>query len=135
MIKRTALSALILLVFGFVVALQTNTASAVDEPATSPVTDFAQNISGKVSYFMIMRFKSNKNEPADNVTVQARNRDTGEVFTDQTDTGGNYAINVPSGKYTVRVSDDEADFWSPPFRIVNAKKKDRDDKNFKGFIF
>lgn len=135
MIKKTALSVIILMVFGFVVVLQTNTASAVDEPATSPITDFAQNISGKVSYFMIFRFKSNKNEPADNVTVQAKNRETGEVFSDQTDGAGSYDISLPKGKYVVSVEDDDADFWSPPFRIVNVSKKDRDKRNFKGFIF
>jgi hypothetical protein len=110
--------------------------SPITSPVTSPITFSGFKLQGNVSYRVIKRwFNSLKRfTPAADVTVVAKNRDTGEKTETKTDSDGDYIFTLPSDKYRVTVKSDGHGWFVPPFHNVNLNK-DRDSIDFTGFTW
>lgn len=108
--------------------------SPVTSPVTGPVTFAGFTLQGKVTYKILKRWWNSAKRivPASNVTVVAKNRETGEKSETQTDTNGKYIFVLPSDKYRVSVDKDEDGWFLPSYRNVNLKK-DTKNVDFQGF--
>jgi hypothetical protein len=135
----TALS--LVTAFAVIFSAQLATSAAADtkngSPLTSPVTFF--KISGDVTYKFFKFFSNNGQRfaPAEGVTVEARNIFTNDVYITTTDEDGEYSFSIQEkGMYLVSPSDDdEAEFFAPPIKHVNANKAgSKNNVDFQGFV-
>lgn len=117
--------------------LVTVTPSLTPTPTdTPPDEDFEHSISGNVTYRFLSWFwwHRKKSEPAEDVTIKARNFFTHELFTTQTDEDGNYMMFVPEGLYLVKAQDEQDSLLIPFLRGVHINR-DRENVDFKGLVF
>lgn len=134
----TALSLVIAFAVIFSAQLAT-TASAETKngnPLTSPVTFF--KISGTVTYKFFKFFSNNGQRftPADDVTVEARNIFTNNVYATTTDSNGKYTLTVDEkGVYLVSPTGGDTDVYTPALKAVHATKPGAaNNVNFTGLI-
>jgi hypothetical protein len=144
---KIAVVLLLTLALGGTYALQSNTvfasnkkpsptpiSSPITSPITGPVTFAGLKLQGKVTYTILGRWWKSFGHlvGASDVTVVAKNRETGEKSETQTNVDGEYVFVLPSAKYKVSVGKDEDGWFVPSSHNVNLKK-DKDGINFKGF--
>lgn len=145
---KLILITLLVAVFGYVLSNELQSVSAsnkktptptpvtspITSPVTGPVTFAGLKLQGKVTYKTFKRWwnSAKKVLPASDVTVVAKNRETGEKKETQTDANGEYTFILPEDKYRVYVAKDEKGWFVPPFKNVNLKK-DKDGVDFQGF--
>jgi hypothetical protein len=110
--------------------------SPVTSPITGPITFSGFKLQGKVTYKVIRRWFNSMKKlvPASNVTVVAKDRDTGAKTETKTDGDGNYIFTLPSDKYRVSVQSDNHGWFVPFYHNVNLNK-DRDGIDFTGFTW
>lgn len=108
--------------------------SPVTSPITGPITFAGFKLQGKVTYKILGRWWKSigKVIPAADVTVVAKDRDTGAKTETQTNSDGDYLFVLPEAKYKVYVAKEEQGWFVPPFKNVNLKK-DKEGINFQGF--
>jgi hypothetical protein len=140
---KVTLILLLTLVFGGTYALQTNAVQAgnrhtptpisspVTSPISGPITFAGLKLQGKVTYRIIGRWWKSLGHVigANDVTVVAKNRETGEKTETQTNVDGEYTFILSEDKYKVYVAKDETGWFVPSHRNVNLKK-DKDGINF-----
>lgn len=112
------------LVAAFTVSQVNVTEAHSGSPLSSPITFANHVLSGHVKYKFLgwRKAQVEKTSPAGNVTVEATNKKTDEVFTAQTDLQGYFLLNLPKGTYTVKASDSLNTEFKPDERNVNLNK-------------
>jgi hypothetical protein len=119
------------------VTSSTPTLTPTTSPSLTPTPVTFANLVGKVTYKQLGRLLGNAQRiiPAQNVVVKVRGFFNKNLkFQTTTDANGNYSLNVPEGKYEVRISGGTTGFWIPPFRFVSVKNNAK-TANFQGLLF
>lgn len=120
----TILGALTLSQIGSVSVLAST--ATINEPITAPITAPTYILGGRVGYRYL-----NIMYPVAGMIVEFLNTGTGEYYTSQTNSLGQYSHILKQGRYTVSVKDTEYIDFDPNQKTGNLNK-DTTNINFKG---